>query len=389
MNVSVYNGAGQSDYLYGLISGLSATPVNKIKIFDIDLSKPLFNNFQNVTFHDVYRYQGKNSSFLKKMMNLMRFYFLQARHLITSRKRIVHFQWLDRFYFADRVMLPLLGRIFGHRLILTVHNVNARKRDNNDSIFNRLTLAIVYHLCNHLIVHTEKSKAELVSDFRLKPGKIAVIRHGMNNKVLRRGIQQNEARKELNISQNKKVILFFGNIDYYKGLDILVESMKHLNHPLKKDIILLIAGNYKTGVYIDKIREQINELDTDSQVIAHIKYIPDEEIEKYFMAADCIVLPYREIYQSGVLFMAYTFGLPALATKVGNFENDIINGKSGFLIDEISSESVAEAIVRYFKSPAYLALPETRNQIKYWSNDQFSWQKIGEETYKLYQKIMN
>jgi D-inositol-3-phosphate glycosyltransferase len=389
MNVSVYNGAGQADYLYGLISGLSATPVNKIKILDIDLAKPLFNNFQNVTFYDVYRYQSKDSSIKKKMMNILRFYFLQARHLIISKKGIVHFQWLDRYYFADRILLPLIGRIFGHRLILTVHNVNARKRDNNDSLYNRLTLSIVYHLCNHLIVHTEKSKAELLRDFRVKPGKVAIIRHGMNNRVLSRGIQQSEAREELNIGQNKKVILFFGNIDYYKGLDILIESIKHLKHPLKKDVILLIAGNYKTGEYIDTIRKQINKLNTDSQIISHIQYIQDEDIEKYFMASDCIVLPYREIYQSGVLFMAYTFGLPALATKVGNFENDIINGKTGFLIDDISAESVANTIHSYFESSAYKSLPETRNQIKYWSNDQFSWQKIGEETYKLYQKIMN
>lgn len=389
MNISVYNGAGQADYLYGLISGISATPVNEIKILDINLSEPLFHDFQNVRFQSVFRYQSKNATLKQKTANILRFYFLQARHLITSSKRIVHFQWLDRFFFADRILLPLIGRIFGHKLVLTVHNVNARKRDNNDSLYNRLTLSAVYVLCNHLIVHTEKSKAELMNDFGISPEKISVIKHGMNNKVLQKGISQSEARAILGISDNKKVVLFFGNIDYYKGLDILIESLDYLEKPLRKEIVLLIAGNFKNGDYMQSIREMIKKSESGSRIVADIQYIEDDCIEQYFMAADCIILPYREIYQSGVLFMAYTFGLPALATKVGNFENDIIEGKTGFLIENTDPTIIAESIQDYFESSLYHSLPGIRAEIKEWSHEQFSWQKIGEETYRLYQKIMN
>jgi len=387
MNVSVYNGGGQSDYLYGLVSGLSTTPIKNIDILDINLAEPLFNKFENVRFHEVYKYQKKGSTFSQKAKNLLRFYYLQAKHLVTSKCDIIHFQWLDRFYFADRIVLPLMARLSGHRVVLTVHNVNALKRDNRDTFYNRLTLKLLYRICNHLIVHTEKSKTELISDFKVVPEKISVIRHGMNNKVSRKGLSQSQAREALNIPENKKVVLFFGNIDYYKGLDILLDSLPFLSTGMKKDFILLIAGNYKSADYIRKIREQISGNGTGTDIIAHVRYIEDDEIERYFMASNCIVLPYREIYQSGVLFMAYNFGLPIVATKVGNFENDIIEGKTGLLIDDITPEAVARSIELFFTSEIFHDQEGTRTYIQDWSNRQFSWENIGDETFRMYLKI--
>lgn len=387
MNVSVYNGGGQSDYLYGLVSGLVTTPIKKIDILDINLAAPLFTKFENVRFHEVYRYQKKGSTFSQKAKNLLRFYYLQAKHLITSKCDIIHFQWLDRFYLTDRVLLPLIVRISGHRVVLTVHNVNAGKRDNKDTFYNRVTLNLLYRICNHLIVHTEKSKTELISDFNVKPDKVSVIRHGMNNKVSQKGLTQYEAREALQIPVNKKVVLFFGNIDYYKGLDILLDSLPFLTEKLREDLILLIAGNYKSTEYIRNIREKISLNTTQAEIISNVRYIEDEEIERYFMASDCIVLPYREIYQSGVLFMAYNFGLPLLATRVGNFENDIIDEKTGLLIDDITPEAVAKSIEKYFASEIYHNQEETRTFIKNWSYRQFSWENIGDETFRMYLKV--
>jgi D-inositol-3-phosphate glycosyltransferase len=389
MDVSVLNGTGQADYLYGLISGLSKTPVHKIEILDIDLSSPLFDEFDNVSFQKVFTYQSPKASFVSKFRNLIKYYYLQIKHIVTKKPRVIHFQWLDRIYFFDRIIIPGIARMFGHTVILTVHNVNAKKRDNNDTLYNRLTLSILYKLCNHLIVHTPQSKHELETDFKIPDTKISIIKHGMNNKVQIMDLTQNEARRELNIENDRKVLLFFGNIDYYKGLDLLIQSVERLEPQLKEDILLLIAGNSKSPDYIKSINEQLDELKTNGKIIAHIQYIPDQDIEKYFMAADCIVLPYRSIYQSGVLFMAYNFGLPILATRVGNFENDIIPGKTGYLIDKIDPTSIAGTIQEYYKSQLYTDLGNNRGIIKEWSNAQFSWDKIGNDTFNLYQTQLN
>jgi glycosyltransferase involved in cell wall biosynthesis len=301
----------------------------------------------------------------------------------------VHFQWLDRYFFTDRILLPVLSRLRGHKTILTVHNVNAGKRDNNDSYYNRFTLHMVYNLCNHLIVHTPLSKDELVKEFKVRPEKISVIKHGMNNMVSTTGITQLQARNDLNISMNQKVVLFFGNIDYYKGLDILIESLNYLPAKLSEKIVLLIAGKYKSPAYIEQINQMIEHSKSRSQIIAHIRFIPDDQIEKYFMASDCIALPYRDIYQSGVLFLAYSFGLPAIATRVGNFENDIVNEKTGIFADAIDPYSFANALEKYFCSPFYHDLAQTRQHIREWSSGNYSWNTIGKETYNLYKRLLN
>ncbi len=389
MNVSIYNGTGQPDYLYGLISGLTKTPDIEIEILDIDLSSLLFTEFNNVEFHKVFAYQHPKASYFSRIRNIISYYYLQLKHLALTKPRVIHFQWLDRIYFIDRVILPAVAKIFGHKVILTVHNVNAQKRDNNDSFYNRFTLSILYRLCNHLVVHTPLSKKELAQDFNVKAEKISIIKHGMNNMVASEKLNQQEAREKMSIGNDRKVILFFGNIDYYKGLDILIESLQNLSLHLKNDITLIIAGSSKSSAYIKQINGQLEQSSLKDQIIAHIHYIHDEDIEKYFMAADCIVLPYRSIYQSGVIFMAYNFGLPILATKVGNFENDIISGETGFLIDTSNPVAIAQAIEDYFKSPLYSNLAKNRDLIKEWSNDQFSWEKIGMETYKLYQTQLN
>lgn len=389
MKVSIFNGAGQADYLYGLVTGLTTTPINELHILDIDKTTELFADFNKVTFHTVYRYQPKGSSIWKKAKNILRFYYLQAKHLIFSKAGIVHFQWLDRYYFADRILLPLLGRIGGHKIVLTVHNVNAGKRNGRDTWFNRLTLHGAYKLSHHLIVHTPKSRQELVDDFNVNSQKISVIKHGMNNKVAQKGISTEEAREKFGIPLQNKVVLFFGNIDYYKGLDLFVQSIAETESQLREQLTILIAGNYKSVPYIRQVHDLIEQSTYRDKIIDHIRFIPDEDIESYFMASDCIVLPYRDIYQSGVLFMAYNFGLPILATKVGNFENDIIEDKTGLLIEEITPQSIARGIEKYFRSDLYFNLQEERSNIRMWSYSVFSWAAIGMETHDLYVKLLN
>lgn len=389
MEVSIFNGAGQADYLYGLVSGLHSTPLSKIEVVDIDLSAPLFAKFEKVKFHSAFRYQKKGSSLLKKSRNIIRFYFIQSGHLLTKKTQVIHFQWLSRFYITDRILLPVLARLKGHKVVLTVHNVNAGKRDNNDTYYNRFTLHMLYNLCNHLIVHTEKSKQELIEEFKVTPDKVSVIKHGMNNKVTTVGLSKLEARAKLDILSDRKVVLFFGNIDHYKGLDLLIESLNHIPYGLSDNITLLIAGNIKSKDYFNQIQLQIDSSNFRRNIIAHIKYIEDEDIEQYFAASDCIVMPYRDIYQSGVLFMAYNFGLPIIATDVGNFRNDIIHDKTGMIIEEIDPKSIALKIVEYFDSRMYKNIAQTQQYIKSWAYGEFSWDTIGNETYNLYKKLVS
>ncbi|MHC1775942.1 MAG: glycosyltransferase [Lentimicrobium sp.] len=387
MKITIFNGAGQVDYMYGLVSGLSQFQQDSIDVLDVDITKNLFRSFKNVNYYPVFRFIPRKSFFLVKGWNIIRFYFLQLWYLMSNSSRIIHFQWLDRYIFIDRVMLPLIARICGHKVVLTVHNINSAKRDNRDNWFNRFTLKVLYMTANALIVHTDQSKIELLSEFQVKESKIFIIRHGMNNKVSRKGLTTRESRSILNIGQHEKVVLFFGNIDFYKGLDILIDSLNFLPKSFKDNFRVLIAGSSKKFDYTNLIKDKITNTGLKQNITIRIGYIPDSEIEQYFMAADCIVMPYRKIYQSGVIFMAYAFGLPIIVTDIGNFRNDMIEGETGILIKENTPEGVSLAIIQFFNSEIFKKMPESRKFIEKWAWNNYSWDSIGAETRKLYQSL--
>ncbi|MBK6963892.1 MAG: glycosyltransferase family 4 protein [Bacteroidales bacterium] len=388
MKIAIFNGAGQVDYMYGLVSGLSQFSDDTIDVLDTDVTEDLFIPFGNVRYYAVFRKIPRNSPFLIKARNTMRFYSMQFWYILSHKHRIIHFQWLDRFILVDRILLTGLARLCGHKVVLTVHNINAGKRDNRDNSVNRFSLRMLYKIANHLIVHTIQSKSELLKEFPIDASKVSVIRHGLNNRVACKGLSTEQSRKMLNIGSETRVVLFFGNIDYYKGLDLLIESLELLPGSISDDFRLVIAGNSKIADYTNSIISKIEKSGMKDKILHRISHIPDGEVEQYFMAADCIVLPYRNIYQSGVIFMAYTFGLPIIVSDIGNFRNDMVEGKTGFLLSSNLPGELNRVISEYFNSELYQRLPETREKIKEWVRENYSWTTIGAETRKLYESLL-
>ena len=101
---------------------------------------------------------------------------------------------------------------------------NAGKRDGNDSFLNRLTLRIQYHLVDHILTHTDKMKAELVEEFGVRPDAVTIMRHPVNDVFPDTGLTTAEAKQKLGLRPENKVILFFGAIRSYKGLEYLVDA---------------------------------------------------------------------------------------------------------------------------------------------------------------------
>ena len=151
-------------------------------------------------------------------------------------------------------------------------------------------------------------------------------------------VPKTEARKFLNLPQDKTILLFFGFIRDYKGLDLLMRAYKKA---YKKDLLLVVAGEfYNNGA-------QYSELEKDLQLEGTIEwrtdFIPDDKVRYYFSAADLIVQPYKTATQSGVTQIAYHFERPMLVTNVGGLAEIVPNGKVGYVCD-VSEESVAQAI---------------------------------------------
>jgi glycosyltransferase involved in cell wall biosynthesis len=217
-----------------------------------------------------------------------------------------------------------------------------------------------------------------------------VIPYGINNAVPQTALTSSEAKKQLGIQESEKTILFFGAIKPYKGLEYLVAAFQHIATE-QEDYRLIIAGERKKGCeqYWSAIQQRIGDDSSFERVLQKIGLIPDQEMELYFKAADVAVLPYTEIFQSGILILAYSFGLPVVATDVGSFAENIIAGKTGLVCRPGDPDDLAGAIRKYFDSDLFRELEWRRQEIRDYALSMHSWDRVGDLTRCVYLDLVN
>jgi glycosyltransferase involved in cell wall biosynthesis len=388
IHIALLTGGGDRPYAFGLATALMSRGVAIDLIASDELDAPEFHNQPLVTFLNLRGDQRPEASLGAKISRVITYYFRLIAYAAKSRPRVFHILWNNKFDLIDRVALMLYYRLLGKRIVLTIHNVNTAKRDSVDSAFNRLTLKCQYLLAHHLFVHTERMKVELTRDFGVRSSVVTVVPFGINNAVPNTILTPQQARETLGIGSTDKTILFFGNIAPYKGLEYLVEAFQKLLEE-SRSYRLLIAGRPKGSEhYWRRLEQAIGRIEAD-RVIQHIEYIADQSTEHYFKAADVLVLPYTEIFQSGVLFLAYSFGLPAIASEVGSLRDDIIEGSTGFLFKPRDPAALTQAIRSYFSSDLFLNLPARRQEIVAHVNERHSWDTVSQMTAAVYNELVN
>ncbi len=169
------------------------------------------------------------------------------------------------------------------------------------------------------------------------------------------------------LSEEKKFnLLFFGFVKHYKGLDILLDALPLVIQKITK-IKLTIAGD----VYGDRsiYLNQIERLGLKDRVDVHFRYIPDQELEKFFAECDVCVIPYRSATQSGVVQMAFAYEKPVIATRVGGISEVVIDYENGFLVEPENPVALADKIVEFYEKD-YIYKFQTAIQKR---NQQYSW----------------
>ena len=388
--VSLLTGGADKPYAFGLATALLAKGAAIDLIGNDDLDCPEFHCKPGVTFLNLRGDQRPDASFARKVYRVAVYYARLLRYAARAKPGIFHILWNNKLEFFDRTLLMLYYKSLGKRIVLTVHNVNAGRRDSNDTSLNRITLRIQYRLADHIFVHTEKMKSELIEEFRLQGSrvKVTVIPFGINNAVPNTLLTPRDARRRLGMGQDERAILFFGNIAPYKGLEYLVQAFRQLLAGCK-DYRLIIAGRPKNcESYWTPIREELRDDVEAGRVLLRADFIPDEETEVYFKAADVCVLPYRHIYQSGVLFLGHSFGLPVVAADVGSLKDDIVEGKTGFLFRPEDPADLANAIERYFASDLFAELESRRQEIRELAMERNSWDVVAESTMRVYAGLL-
>jgi glycosyltransferase involved in cell wall biosynthesis len=381
--VTLLTGGSDRPYVFGLSTELLSKGAALDLIGSDELDVPELHK-PGLNFLNLRGDQRSDAGFASKMSRVISYYSRLIRYAAKAKPRIFHILWNNRFETFDRTLLMLYYRLLGKKVVLTAHNVNADRRDSKDTFLNRLTLRIQYRLCDHIFTHTEKMKRELIDDFGVQEAGATVIPFGINNFAPNTSLTPSEAKQQLGLRDGEKAILFFGRITPYKGLEYLVAALRQIRND---DYRLIIAGRLDlqgADEYWNTIRESVDEGVQNGRILLRSEYIPEEQTEIYFKAADVLALPYRQIYQSGVLFLAHSFGLPVLAADVGSLKNDIIEGKTGLMFRPEDPIDLASAIERYFASDLFANLNSRRQEIRNHATELHSWDTVGQITMRVY-----
>jgi glycosyltransferase involved in cell wall biosynthesis len=388
ITVALLTGGGDRPYAYGLATELMARGIGLDLIGSDDLDSPVFHGKQGVNYLNLRGDQRSEASLTKKITRVLLFYLRLIRYAATAKPEIFHILWNNKFQFFDRTLLTLYYKLLGKKIILTVHNVNANVRDSRDSALNRRTLRFQYQHADHIFVHTQEMKAELSKEYGVSESRVTVIPFGINNSVPNTSLSPDQAKEMLGLRKDEKAILFFGNIAPYKGLEYLVSAYQDIA-ARRSDFKLIIAGRPKGfEKYWADVHERIQADVQSGRILLRKEYISDEETEVFFKAADVLALPYRYIYQSGVLFLGYSFGLPVLAADVGSLKEEIVDGETGFVFKPEDPVDLARAIEDYFSSNLFLNLSGRRAEIRDYAMKKNSWTAVGQSTMRVYAKAL-
>lgn len=388
IRISLLTGGGDKPYALGLAATLAAHGISLDFIGSDDVG-PSLNHNPQVRFLNLRGDQRPEASRMTKVLRVLKYYTRLIRYAAIAKPNVFHILWNNKFEFFDRTLLMVYYRLLGKKILITAHNVNIRRRDSKDSLINRLTLRIQYGLSDHIFVHTEKMKAELVSQFGIPEIRVSVIPFGINNTVPNTALTTREAKKQLGVTASDKAVLFFGNIAPYKGLEYLITAFTEVVNKDRTYRLIIVGKPKQSEGYWNEIRQNILRSGMGDRIIERIEYIPDEETELYFKAADVLVLPYTRIFQSGVLFLGYSFGLPAIAADVGTLRQEIVEGETGFVFKAQDSVDLARVITKYFASELYQNLEARRAKIKNYANERYAWDKVAVITTSVYSNLLS
>jgi D-inositol-3-phosphate glycosyltransferase len=389
IQVALHTGGFDRPYAFGMAMALASRDVSLDVIGSKEVDSPEMHTTPKLKFLDLQGDPREKVSLPKKLLRVLMFYARLSRYAARSEPKIFHILWNNKVLLFDRTLLMLYYKVLGKKIVFTAHNVNAGRRDGNDSALNRWSLRIQYRLADHIFVHTPSMKDELLRDFGVRPEAVSVIPFGINNAAPQTGLTPKEARQSLGIAPADRTILFFGAIRPYKGLEHLVAAFQQIA-PKDQRYRLIIAGESKKESvdYLRDIQRSIETHPSATRIVQKIEFIPDAETELYFKAADLLVLPYTLVFQSGVLFLAYSFGLPVVATDVGSFRDDVIEGQTGYLSPSCAPADLAKTIETFFASDLFETLERRRQDIREFALARNSWSVVGEKTCAVYASLL-
>ena len=300
--------------------------------------------------------------------------WLQAARAVRqfSPDLIVYNYWMPFFAPAYGTMALFLRRHKTSRQICVCHNVQPHESRPGDRLLNHFFLR---QMDGHVVL----SRAVEEELLNLEPkARVTRVLHPVDESFPQTEPKE-AARKRLGLPPEKTVLLFFGYIRRYKGLDILLHALPLVrrHHP---DVFLLIVGEfYEPRAPFEAL---IREKGLEEVVRIVDRFVPNTEVGLYFSAADGVVMPYRSATQSGILPIAYQFEKPVITTRVGGLPDFVEEGKTGFLVKPEDPEALAAAIETFLEKRKSISFEENIRRFR----EKFSWENLVEAIESFSQK---
>lgn len=285
---------------------------------------------------------------------------------------VVHIQGVQHFFW-ETCLLKAIKKT-GCKCFFTAHNILSHEsRKGEKAALNKW-----YNHFDGIIVHNKMSKKMLeeASDYK---GPVYVVPHGAY------GTYQDSLKNKTKYT-DKTVFLQFGIIREYKGADILLEAVSMLPQEIRNKSMFLIAGSLQKRYYDFDIQAKVKELGIEDCVKLMLSRIDDDAVPDLFNNCDCCLFPYRHIYGSGALLMAYTFNKPVIVSSVPVFCEETENGKTGIIFEKNNPQKLSEAIIQFVS----LNTAQRNNfctAIKEAVNQKYNWTASAESTIKAYQSV--
>lgn len=332
MRVLLISNGFQPSYEKGFANGIADNGI-RVELISSDrtLTKELDHRIQ---INNLRGSQNPRRSTFAKAINLIRYSFALGRRLFAGKHDVVHLtgMFMTRNNAAGLIEW-LAYRLLTRRLFMTVHDLLPH---NHHTRLNKFIFRMLYRLPNKLVVHTEKMRTGLITQFGVAAHRIIIMLHGVDTLPARLRVPEPSALLR---------VLLFGGLNRYKGTDLFFQALQYCQD---FSIEVMMAGECRDAIYMRQIESLISGLNINHTVRWDKTFIAEENVGGFFEAVDAVVLPYRYIDQSGVLFTAFRYGTPVIATDVGAFRA-CLPDFAGMIVPEQTPQSLAQTL-REFKS---------------------------------------
>ena len=311
-----------------------------VKIYNYKLLYPSFL-FPGTTQFDKSKEQVFNVPSERVVNSINPFNWFKVAGLLEKENAdLVVFDWWHPFFgFCHGVISFLIRNKYRNKILFITENVVSHEANAIDKFLTILGLKFASKFLA-LSGIVEKEVQQFSKQKKVYRSELPV--YDCYKQTEMQDIKK--LKQELGFVDDSLVLLFFGYVRKYKGLDILIEAFPKILSAIPNARLLIVGEFYDNP---SEYYELIRKLKIEDKVKVINQFVPNEDVAKYYQAADVVILPYRSATQSGILNVAYGFFKPVIVTDVGGLAEFVDEGKTGFVVKPNSPEAIAEGIRRF------------------------------------------